>query len=100
MHRLLATYSRSLCLYGGADAFLGLELFNCFHTLSAPVEQGFSNKGFVPVRFIYGAAPRLELEWFLLRRSAFILRGRCPFTVGTPFPLIGWELTGGLKLNF
>lgn len=100
MQRLLSTYSRSLVLYGGADAFLGLEHFDCFHTLSAPVLQGFRNKGFTDVRFIYGAAPRLEMEWFLFPWTALILRGRCPFTIGTPFPLIGWEITAGVKFNF
>lgn len=100
MHRLAADYSRRVCLYGGADAFVGLEFFDAFHTLTPEVLKGFRGKGFGEVRFIYGAAPRIELEWFILRSAALLVRVRCPFTVGTPFPLIGWEAGGGFKLNF
>lgn len=100
MHRLAADYSRRVCLYGGADAFVGLELFDAFHTLSPAVLRGFQSKGFGEVRFIYGAAPRIEAEWFVLRSTALVGRVRCPFTIGTPFPLISWEVGGGVKLNF
>lgn len=100
MLRVLSDYSRRVCLYTGADAFLGLELFDAFHTLTPEVLKGFQSKGFGEVRFIYGAAPRIEAEWFVLRSTALVGRVRCPFTIGTPFPLISWEVGGGVKLNF
>lgn len=100
MLRVLSDYSRRLCLYTGADAFLGVEFFDAFHTLSPAVLRGFQSKGFGEARFIYGAAPRIEAEWFVHRSTALVGRVRCPFTIGTPFPLISWEVGGGVKLNF
>ena len=99
-YRLLATYSRSLNLYAGGDAFIGLEMLDLFRTLTPPTAQAYANAGYNDICFIYGAAPALETELFLTPRLALILRGRMPLTFGTPFPLIGWEVGAGLKLNF
>lgn len=98
-YRLLATYSRSLNVYAGGDVFIGLELLDIFRTLSPPTARSYANAGYTDIRFIYGTAPAVETELFLSPRLALVLRGRMPLTFGTPFPLIGWELGAGLKLN-
>ena len=100
LFRLLSSYKRSVCLYGGADAFIGMEMLDLYGTLSDSTLQSFYNSGFHDYQFIYGAAPRLELELFLFPTVALILQGRAPLCFGSPFPVLGWELSAGVKVNF
>ena len=98
--RLLSSYDRAVSLYGGADAFIGVELLDLYGTLSAPTLRALENSGYRRYQFIYGAAPRLELELFLLPAAALVAGGRVPLTFGTPFPWLGWELSAGVRINF
>ena len=100
MHRLLSTYSRALSLYGGGDAFIGVEMLDLYRTLSGATLRSFHNSGFHDYRFIYGVAPRLELELFLSPSFAVLAEGRVPLCFGSPFPVLGWELSAGARVNF
>ena len=97
--RLLGTYSRSLGLYGGADVFIGVEMLDPLRALSPSTFLAYQSAGYTPTRFIYGAAPEILAEWFPFPRLALTLSGRMSITVGTPFPLIGWELSAGARIN-
>ncbi|MBP3257976.1 MAG: conjugal transfer protein TraO [Bacteroidales bacterium] len=99
MHRLLSSYSRSVSLYLGAEAFVGVELLDLYGTLSGPTRSSLLGSGLREVQFIYGAAPRADLELFVSARLAIILSARMPLAFGSPLPLLGWELSGGLRLN-
>ncbi len=100
MYRLLGNYSRSLNLYVGGDAFIGVEMLDLFGLLSAPTRQSYYKNGFHDYQFIYGCAPRLELEYFPFPTLAAVVGGRAPLCFGSPFPLLGWEVSVGLKINF
>ena len=100
MYRLLSNYPRSLNFYGGGDAFIGVELFDVYRTLSESTRQAYYYNGFHDYQFIYGVAPRLELECFLAPSVASLLRVRVPLCFGTPFPTLGWEVGIGAKVNF
>ena len=43
--RLLSSYNRAVSLYGGADAFIGVELLDLYGTLSAPTLRSLENSG-------------------------------------------------------
>lgn len=100
LYRLLSSYNRAVSLYVGGDAFIGVEMLDLFGTLSPPVRRSLLNNGYKSFQLIYGAAPRLELELFLSPRFALVAGARAPLTFGTRFPLIGWELSAGGRLNF
>lgn len=100
MYRLLSDYSRSVNLYIGGDVFIGVEMLDWFRRMSPTTRQAFYNNGYRDYQFIYGTAPRAELEFFLLPSIALVAGGRFPFCFGSPFPTIGWELSIGAKLNF
>lgn len=100
MQRLLGSYSRALSLYAGGDGFIGLEMLDLFRTLTPPTLSALRGGGLKDITFIWGAAPRVELEWFPFRSAALILGARMPFTFGSPFPVIGGEISIGLKVNF
>lgn len=100
LYRLLSSYDRAVSLYVGGDAFIGVEMLDLFGTLSAPTRRALERSGLRPYQFIYGAAPRVELELFLSPSVALIAGGRAPFTFGSPLPLIGWELSLGGRVNF
>ena len=100
MYRLLSTYNRALSLYGGGDAFVGVEMLDLYRTLSPTTLQSFHNSGFHDYQFIYGVAPRLEVELFLSPSLALLAGGRAPLCFGSPFPVLGWEVTAGAKVNF
>ena len=100
MHRLFGSYSRAFNLYVGGDAFIGVEMLDLFGTLSETTLRAYHRSGFNDFQFIYGAAPRVELELFLLPTVALVAGGRAPPTFGSPFPTLGWEVSAGAKLNF
>ena len=100
LYRLAADYSRRLNLYVGGDAFVGVEMLDLFRTLSETTLRSLHGGGLNDYQFIYGAAPRIELELFVLPSHALTSGARVPLTFGSPLPLIGWELTAGVRINF
>lgn len=100
LYRLLSSYNRAVSLYVGGDVFLGMEMLDLYGTLTEPVRRSLLNNGYKPYQFIYGTAPRVELELFLSPSFALVAGGRAPLTFGTRFPLLGWELSAGGRLNF
>ena len=100
LYRLAGGYSRRLNLYVGGDAFVGVEMLDLHGILSETTLRTLHNGGVNDYQFIYGAAPRVELELFLLRTLALTAGGRAPLTFGSPLPLLGWEVSAGLRLNF
>ena len=75
MARLASTRSRSLCLYAGAGVLIGCEVCDPMSSLDPNVETGVEGRA-----FIWGAEPRLELEWFPLRRTALVIDMSAPVT--------------------
>ena len=100
MFRLLSSYTRGINLYGGGDAFLGVEMLDGFHHLTQTTLKAYHNNGYNDHQFIYGFAPRLELELFLSPAFALLVEGRAPVCFGSRFPVLGWELGLGAKVNF
>lgn len=100
MYRAYGNYDRTINFYGGLDAFVGVEMFDLYKTLSEEIRNSF--KGYKDYCFIYGFAPRAEAEYFFLSELAAIATFRIPFTFNSPFsnPIFGWELSIGIKYNF
>jgi len=96
MYRLLGSYSRTVSLYGGALAFLGVNSYRGFRPLPEEFSTGYPDAG-----FIYGAAPALELEVFPFRKVALVLGVHSPFTLSSTLETDLWHVTGslGLRIN-
>ena len=104
MWRAYFTRSRSFNVYVGADLFMGAELLDMYYQLTAPTYTSLTNSGYSAASFIFGAAPRVELEWFLTPYFALTAAGRFAFTSGSqrslPLHCLRPSLSAGLRVNF
>lgn len=100
MFRLFGSRTRAINIYGGGDAFIGVEMFDFWKILTSPTRLSFLETGFSEYRFIYGVAPRAEAEFFVFPSVALLVNARIPICFNTKFEILGWELGGGVKINF
>lgn len=115
MFRIFADYNRVFNLYGGAGAFVGIELLDLYKTLTSASYNALIKGGYNEYQFVYGFSPRLEAEFFVLPALAIIGNIRLPFEFNSPFSIpkgenssskkVGifsycYEVSLGVKLNF
>ncbi len=100
MFRLYGTRTRAINLYGGAGAFIGMEMLDLWKTLTVPTRRSFLENGFKEFRFIYGVSPQVEAEFFIFKDIALTINGKMPVTLNSKFDIINWEIGGGVKYNF
>ena len=102
LYRIFGTRSRQFSVYGGGDAFLGFEFLDPFRQLDDPTWQSMLLDGYRQHKFIYGAAPRVDAEFFVLPPLAITLRIRIPVTLNGQFrsDLVGFQGGVGLRFNF
>ena len=100
MYRFWGNRTRAVNIYGGGDAFVGVEMLDLWKVLTLPTRKSFLENGFKEFQFIYGVAPRVEFEFFPFRNVAFTINGRVPITLNSKFGVLAWEVGGGVKVNF
>lgn len=104
MFRIVGTPTRLFSLYGGADAFFGLEVMDMYAQLTSEAYSVLINSGYTPTRFIYGGGLRLEAEIFLLpfvKSLALTAHGRLGLTGNSGSKQVfGYELGVGLRYNY
>ena len=73
MLRLLSTYSRSVSIYAGVGAFLGMEVVDPWKTVPSNVYWEHEKTA-----FMYGVVPKLEAELYVGSRVSFLITGQAP----------------------
>ena len=100
LYRLYGNKTRSFNIYAGADGFIGVEMFDLFRTLSKSTRNAFALNGFKDAKFIFGAAPRIEMEYFFSRSVGATVRLRLPVCFLSKFNMVAFEAGAGIKVNF
>lgn len=94
------TRSRELNTYVGGDIFVGWELMDPLKSSPDHIRQSLKNAGYDTSRFIYGAALRAEVEWFVSDRFALLAAVRTPAAFRSKLRVFGWEAGIGIRQNF
>ena len=96
MYRLLASYDRRFNLYVGAGAFVGLNKYEVFHKLPEEMPGEFPDE-----EFVYGAEPRIDIEFFPFRRAAVVLGLQSPLTLSSSLKTDQWHVSAslGVRIN-
>lgn len=92
--RLAGTRSRSLNLYAGGGALVGVEILDAWRRLPYYLDLGKSRYA-----FIYGLYSSAMLEWFVSRQWALVLHAGLPVTFGSAIGALHWNVGIGLKWN-
>lgn len=109
MYRLAATRSRMLNFYGGGRFFIGVDYTigsNPFDDLIIGGESSSSSQVSVidtteaATKLMLGVEPRLELEFFFLKKLAFVLSASLPVKFMTQQDVASGRASAGLRLNF
>ena len=90
--RIASTRSRNLCLYAGGGATLGYEFTDPWRRIPAHVDTGIARDS-----FIYGAYARAELEFFPVRRMAFVLSATASANI--PSKIQWYHVTASLGIR-
>ena len=93
MYRLFSNRSRSLSLYAGGGAFLGIEGYNMWHKLPPYIETDFPK-----ARFLYGLDASLEFEAYVSRTVALTVSGNAPFTISSLVRPFHFQLRLGVRV--
>ena len=96
MYRLLASDDRRFNVYVGAGAFLGSNQYEVFHQLPEETPGEFPSE-----EFVYGAEPRVEIEFFPFRRTALVLGVQSPLTFSSSLKTDRWHVSAslGVRIN-
>ena len=95
MYKIVSTHNRSMSLYGGGGAFLGLELADPFNR-----KPNGGNSPLSRTRFLYGVSVGLEAEFFVVRNFALFVDGRLPVNFSSQVSKVHGEMYFGAKFNF
>lgn len=106
-YRLVSTRNRAFNLYGGGRLFLGVD----YTVGSNPVEDIVIGNTSTPqvsdievtpgtTRFLIGVDPGLEMEWFFVKKIAFIARVSAPIKFMTQQQFFSGRAGVGLRFNF
>lgn len=95
-HRLVSTRSRIFSLYGGGDAWVGVEVFDPFKKLPSDIVFNMSTDP----SFVFGITPVLEMELFLGSHFAFVLGGRASAAFLTRMNTFSGCGYGGFRIAF
>ena len=93
MYRLVSNRRRSLSLYAGGGAFLGIESYNLWHKLPPYIETDFPK-----ARFLYGLDASLEFEAYISRTVALTVSGTAPFTISSLVRPFHFQLRLGVRV--
>lgn len=94
MHRIFATRSRSISLYGGGGAFLGYEIYDPFGRLPQSIDIKIGDGAFV-----YGIKASMEAEIFIISRLAMVMGIDLPMTFSSAAHWLRTEGRIGLRIN-
>ena len=92
MFRIAGTTSRNISLYGGGGTFLGYELMDPFGRL--PFIETNTND----FRFLYGIYAKINLEVFLIEKTALTLNLALPVNFSSVFEAVHYQTGLGCKI--
>lgn len=95
LFRLAATRSRSLNVYAGGGAFMGVELVDPMNGLPAYLDLGVKKVG-----VLYGVYASAQSEIFVGRRLALVVGGRLPVNFSSRIAHFHWQVGLGLRFLF
>ena len=94
MHRLIATKSRSICLYAGGGAFIGYEFYDPRKRLPEHIDTR------LPVgNFLYGVNAGAEAEFFFIRTVALVVYAELPVNFSSPLSKVRYRVGAGIRIN-
>lgn len=96
MYRFVGTRSRAVNLYGGGEAWVGLETLDPFHTMPDDIVLSIDDGN----SFVFGVTPRLEAEFFLGNHFAIVLGGRVPVAFLSRLRMFNYQGTVGFRIAF
>ncbi len=112
LYRIAATRSRSLSLYGGAGAFLGIDFDDAIgavkEVISDDTASGSSSSWTKEEAeaasphsgFTYGVEPSLEAELFITRKVALVGAVSLPVRLATRQETLSLRGSAGIRINF
>lgn len=95
MYRFVGSRSRAVSLYGGGEAWVGLESVDPFRALPDDIVISIEGNSFV-----VGVTPRLEAEFYVGRNVALTLGGRLPLAFLSRMRLLTAQGTAGVRVAF
>lgn len=107
MYRLLETRSRMFNLYVGGDALFGCDYpggRNVIRDIVVDEKTGAIKTDDLPeegkTAIVYGLEPRIELEFFVLKKVALVGGASAPVKVKTQQEVLTGKFFAGLRVNF
>lgn len=94
MHRLIATKSRSICLYAGGGAFIGYEFYDPRKDLPANIDTKLPTGN-----FLYGIFPSIEAAFFVTRQLALTVSSVAMINFSSPLVKLRPQIRMGLKID-
>lgn len=95
MYRLLSTRSRSISLYGGGGAFIGVELTDPFSKLPDWISTDIGK-----AEFLYGIQAMLEADFYVMKRLSIGIRGAVPINFSSAHNWFHWETGLAFRYDF
>lgn len=109
MFRIAGTRNRAFSFYGGGRGFIGVD----YTTGAAPIDDivigGDSSSSASAssveetggkTRLLVGIDPRVEIEWFFVRKVAFIASVSVPVKFMTQQQVVAVRASAGFRFNF
>lgn len=96
MARLVSTRSRSISLYAGGVAWVGLESVDPFKKLPDTIVIPSLPKH----RFVFGVTPEVEAEFFLGSHFALVVGGRLPLAFLSNIRMATLQGRAGFRVAF
>ena len=94
LHRLLASRSRVFGLYAGGGAFLGYEFIDPMNEQPSNISTSLPGGCFQ-----YGIIPEVEIEIFILRKTALTIGADSPINFTSPLSKIRPRIKAGIRVN-
>jgi len=96
MARLVSTRSRSISLYAGGVAWVGLESVDPFKKLPDTIVIPSLPKH----KFVFGVTPEVEAEFFLGSHFALVVGGRLPLAFLSNIRMVTAQARAGIRIAF
>lgn len=94
LHRILASRSRVFGLYAGGGAFIGYEFIDPMNERPSNISTSLPGGCFQ-----YGIIPEVEIEIFILRKTALTIGADSPIYFTSPLRKIRPRLKAGIRVN-
>lgn len=94
LYRIVSDRGRHICLYAGGGVFLGCEIYDPAGRLPGYIVTGLGDCG-----FLYGITGSVDMEVFVTRRFAIVLKGRLPVNFSSPLSKVRYNAGIAARFN-